>query len=461
MEGPPLLLALLLVASPVSPDVAHKLVGGALADGVAYARLEELTDTIGPRLSGSPGAEAAVHWALQKFQQDGLAARLELVRVPHWVRGEEHGEILPAPGIAGHPLALTALGNSVGGEVTGEVIEARSLREIAALGEKARGKVIFLNHTMGSKGGYGDWVDLRTRGPAEAGKLGAAGVLLRSLATASFRSPHTGVTIYDESAPKIPAAAVSTEDAAQIHRLLSRGPVRVKFTLGCRMLPDADSANVVGELRGREKPDEIVLLGAHLDSWDLADGANDDGAGVVTMMEVGRLLAQLEPAPRRTVRIVLYMNEENGSAGGKGYAAAHAAELAKHVAAMEADSGAARPLGVAVHAGGDGAALLRPWLAPLASLGIDATDGDAGGADIGPLGMAGVPFAGVPVEGAHYFDIHHSAADTFDKIDPEALAKEVAAYAMTAYALAEMPGTLPRPAPEPPRRHSPDSPKAR
>jgi hypothetical protein len=456
-----LLLALLLVASPVSPDVAHKLVGGALSDGVAYARLEELTDTIGPRLSGSPGAEAAVRWALQKFQQDGLAARLEPVKVPHWVRGEEHGEILPAPGIAGHPLALTALGNSVGGEVTGEVIEARYLRDIAALGEKARGKVIFLNHTMGSKGGYGDWVDLRTRGPAVAGKLGAAGVLLRSLATASFRSPHTGVTIYDESAPKIPAAAVSTEDAAQIHRLLARGPVRVKFTLGCRMLPDADSANVVGEVRGREKPDEIVLLGAHLDSWDLADGANDDGAGVVTMMEVGRLIAQLQPAPRRTVRIVLYMNEENGSAGGKGYAAAHAAELAKHVAAMEADSGAARPLGVAVHAGGDGAALLRPWLAPLVSLGIEPTDGDAGGADIGPLGMAGVPFAGVPVEGAHYFDIHHSAADTFDKIDPEALAKEIAAYAMTAYALAEMPGTLARPAPEPPKRHSPDSPKAR
>jgi len=456
-----LLLALLLVASPVSPDVAHKLVGGALADGVAYARLEELADTIGPRLTGSPGAEAAVRWALQKFQQDGLAARLEPVKVPHWVRGEGRGEILPAPGIVGHPLALTALGNGVGGDVTGEVIEARSVKEIAALGEKALGKVIFLNHTMGSKGGYGDWVELRTRGPAEAGKVGAAGVLLRSLGTASFRSPHTGVTIYDESAPKIPAAAISTEDAAQIHRLLARGPVRVKFSLGCRMLPDADSANVVADVRGREKPDEIVLLGAHLDSWDLADGANDDGAGVVTMMEVGRLIAQLNPAPRRTVRVVLYMNEENGSAGGKGYAAAHAAELARHVAALEADSGAARPLGVSVHSGGDGPALLKPWLAPLESLGIEPTEGDAGGADIGPLALAGVPFVGVPVDGTHYFDIHHSAADTFDKIDPEALAKEVAAFAVVTYALAEMPGTLPRPSPAPPKRHAPDTPKAR
>ena len=449
-----MLLALLLLSSPVAPDVAHRLVGGALSDGVAYQRLEELTDTIGPRLSGSPGAAAAVKWGLARFQQDGLSARLEAVKVPHWVRGEEQGEILPQPGIAGHPLFLTALGGSVGGEVTGEVVEARSIAEIAALGEKARGKVVFLNHTMGTRGGYGDWVELRTRGPAEAGKVGAAGVLLRSLATASYRTPHTGVTIYDAAAPKIPAAAVATEDAEQIHRLLRRGPVQVHFKLGCRTLPDADSANVIGEVRGREKPDEVVLLGAHLDSWDLADGANDDGAGVVMIMEAGRLLAQLKPAPRRTVRIVLYMNEENGSAGGKGYAAAHAAELARHVAAMEADAGAGRPLAIAVHSGGEGAALLRPWLAPLAPLELDAEDGDAGGADIGPLAMAGVPFVGVKVDGSAYFHIHHSPADTFDKIDPESLAKGAAAYAVTAYALAEMPQALPRPAPQPPRHHA-------
>ena len=455
-----MILALLLAAAPVPPDVARRLVGGALADGVAYARLEELTDTIGPRLSGSPGAAAAVQWALAKFKQDGLAAHLEAVKVPHWVRGKEHGEILPQPGIVGHPLALTALGNGVGGEVTGEVIEARSLEEIAALGEKARGKVLFLNHTMGVKGGYGDWVELRGRGPAAAARVGAAGVLLRSLATASLRSPHTGVTLAGDG-PLVPAAAVSTEDAAQIHRLLQRGPVRVHFTLGCRMLPDADSANVVAEVRGREKPDEIVLLGAHLDSWDLADGANDDGAGVAMMMEAGRLIAQLRPAPRRTVRVVLFMNEENGSAGGKGYAAAHANELAKHVAALEADSGAARPTAIQVHAGPGGAALLTPWLLPLETLGLAASDGETGGADIGPLGLAGVPFVGLSVDGTHYFDIHHSAADTFDKIDPEALAKNVAAWAMTAYALAEMPQALPRPAPEEPHRHSPDLPRAK
>ena len=460
-----MLLALLLVAAPVSPDVAHTLVGGALSDGVAYSRLEELTDTIGPRLSGSPGAEAATKWALQKFQQDGLNARLEKVMVPHWVRGEERGEILPQPGIVGHPLALTALGDSVGGDVTGEVLEARSLKEVAAFGEKAKGKIIFFNNLMGTKGGYGEWVDLRTRGPAEAAKVGAVGVVMRSLATASFRSPHTGVTIYEKDGKQIPAAAIATEDAAQLHRLLQRGPVRVHLKLGCQMLPDAESANVVADVRGRELPDEVVLLGAHLDSWDLADGANDDGAGVVTVMEVGRLIKSLKQAPRRTVRIVLYMNEENGSAGGKGYAAAHSSEFPKHVAAMEADSGAGKPTGIVLHAGpGGGAALLQPWLTPLSALELPVTDGDTGGADIGPLAMGGVPFAGVSVDGPPtYFDIHHSAADTFDKIDPEALGKQIAAFAVTAYGLAEMPERLPRPAPEAPRpRHTPtETPKAR
>ena len=338
-----LLFAALLI---FPPEVAQRLVGGALSSGVAYARLAELTDTIGPRLSGSPGAEAAVKWALQKFQQDGLKARLEPVKVPHWVRGEERGEILPASYAVGHPLALTALGGSVGGEVTAEVIEARSLSDVT---ESARGKIVFFNHTMGKKGGYGDFVDMRTKGPSAAARFGASGVLLRSLATLSLRSPHTGTTTYEADAPKIPAAAISVEDAELIDRLLQRGPVKVHFTLGCRWLPDADSANVVADVRGRELPGEVILLGAHLDSWDLATGATDDGAGVAIVMEAGRLIAKEHP--RRTVRIVLYMNEENGLAGGKAYAAAHEAERPRHVAALEADSGAGRPVEVIVRAG--------------------------------------------------------------------------------------------------------------
>jgi hypothetical protein len=448
-------LLLVLLVAAFSPEAARQLVGGAMSDGVAYSRLEELSDTIGPRLSGSPGAEAAVRWAFEKFKQDGLMAHLEPVKVPHWVRGEERGEILPEPGIVGHPLVLTALGGSVGGDVTGEVIEARSLKEVAALGPAARGKIIFLNHTMGTEGGYGQFVELRTHGPAEAAKVGAAGVLLRSLATASLRTPHTGTTQYEEGVPRIPAAAITTEDAALIHRLLARGPVRAHFTLGSRWLPDADSANVVADVRGREKPDEIVLLGAHLDSWDLAEGSNDDGAGVAMVMEAGRLIASLKTPPRRTVRVVLFMNEENGLAGGKGYAAAHASELGRHVVAMEADSGAHRPLAIVVHSGGDGAALLKPWLTPLASLGLsDPIDGDTGGADIGPMAQSSVPFAGVHVDGTHYFDLHHSPADTFDHIDGESLAKDAAAFAVLAYAFAEMPDKLARPPPAERKPHS-------
>ncbi|HYY52135.1 MAG TPA: M28 family peptidase [Myxococcales bacterium] len=440
------LLALLLAAGPFPPDVAQKLVGGALTSGVAYARLQELTDTIGPRLSGSPGADAAVQWALKRLQQDGLAARLEPLKVTHWVRGEETAEVLATPGSVVHRLAVTALGNSVGGSVTAEVIEARSVAEVATLGAAARGKIVFFNHTMSAPEDYGKFVEMRSHGPSGSARAGGVGVLLRSLATASLRSPHTGLTIYDADAPRIPAAAVSTEDADLLHRLLQRGPVRVRISLGCRMLPDADSANVIGEVRGRDKPDEVVLIGAHLDSWDLAQGANDDGAGVAMVMEAGRLIASLPQKPRRTLRVVLFMNEENGLAGGKGYAAAHQSELARHVAALEADSGAGRPLSVRLRTGEGGRPMLGPWLLPLESLDIHPEEGEAGGADLTPLNGALVPLVSVHPDVTHYFDIHHSAADTLDKIDPENLAKNAAAIAVVAYALAEMPGTLPRPA---------------
>jgi Zn-dependent M28 family amino/carboxypeptidase len=293
---------------------------------------------------------------------------------------------------------------------------------------------------------YGKYVEMRSHGPSAAARAGAVAMLIRSLATASFRSPHTGMTGYDDGVPKIPAAAISTEDADLLHRLLRRGPVRVRMSLGCRMMPDADSANVIADVRGREKPEEVVLLGAHLDSWDLAQGANDDGAGVAMVMEAGRLIAALPQHPRRSVRVVLFMNEENGLAGGKAYAAAHQAELGKHVAALEADGGAARPLSIYLQAGEGARAALAPWLEPLEALGLPLEDGDAGGADLSPMAPALVPLVRVNTDGAHYFDIHHSAADTLDKIDPQQLASNSAAIAIVAYALAEMPSALPRPA---------------
>ena len=448
------MLALIpLLAAPLySPEVAARLVGGALTDGVAYARVAELSDDIGPRLSGSPAAEAAVKWALQRFREDGLEVRAEPVKVPHWVRGDERAEVLPARGRTGHPLAVTALGGSPAtpaGGVTADVVEVRSIAELQALGEKARGKMIFFNHSMstsGGKTGYGEASPLRNHGPAEAAKLGAAGALVRSLATASLRDPHTGATTFDAGAPKVPAAAVAVEDAELLHRLLQRGPVQVRLGLGCRTLPDADSANVVADVRGREKPEEVVLLGAHLDSWDLGQGAIDDAAGVAIVMEATRLIAQLPQRPRRTVRAVLFMNEENGLAGGKAYAQAPAAEADRHVAALESDAGAGRPISVGLRAGEGAQALLAPWLQPLEALGAVEFGGESGGADISPLAAYRVPFVGVQQDVSRYFDYHHSAADTLDKVRPGDLAQTAAAVAWVAYALAEMPESLPRPA---------------
>jgi Zn-dependent M28 family amino/carboxypeptidase len=370
--------------------------------------------------------------------------------VPHWVRGEERAEVLAARGRAGHALAITALGGSPGtptGGVTAEVVEVRSLAEVHALGDKPRGKIVFFNHNMstaGGKTGYGESSPLRNHGPAEAAKVGAAGAIVRSLATASLRDPHTGATTFDDGAPKIPAAAASVEDAELLHRLLQQGPVQVRMTLGCRTLPDAESVNVVADVRGREKPEEIVLLGAHLDSWDLAQGAVDDAAGVGIVMEAARLIAQLPQRPRRTVRVVLFMNEENGLAGGKTYARVHASEAERHVAALESDAGAGRPTAIALRAGPGAQALLTPWLAPLEELGAASFGGDASGADIGPLGALRIPFVGVQQDVSHYFDYHHSAADTLDKVVSAELAQTAAAVTWIAYALAEMPQPLPR-----------------
>ncbi|WP_434346747.1 M20/M25/M40 family metallo-hydrolase [Myxococcus virescens] len=447
-------------AAPVyAQATAEKLIGPALTDGHAYARLAELTDGIGPRLSGSPGAEAAVQWALRSFKADGVKAWLEPVKVPHWVRGEASGEVLASERTRGHPLALLALGGSPPTAPEGlsaEVVEVTSLEQLESLGAAVKGKFVFFNHTMTVAADYGRFAGLRSRGPAAAAKHGAVGALVRSLATASLRTPHTGATNFPSEGPRIPAASVATEDADLLHRLLARGPVRVKLMLGSSELPDADSSNVVAEIRGREKPQEIVLIGAHLDSWDVGTGAHDDGAGVVMVMEAARLIAKLPQAPRRTVRVVLFMNEENGLRGGRAYAEAHAAELPRHVGALEMDAGGGRPVSVSVRAGEGGQDLLRPWLPPLTALGVTQfSPREAGGADISPLMPARVPFFGVEVDSSRYFDVHHTEADTLDKVDPQDLARSTAAVAWMTYALAEMPGTLTRPEAPAPRGPAP------
>ncbi len=438
-------------AAPGGPSLGTTLLEAERRSGGAFAIAGHLTDSIGPRLSGSEGAEAAVAWAVERMRRDGFDARTEPVMVPHWVRGGEEAELL-AP--ARQRLVVTALGNSVPtpeGGIEAEVVEANGLADMARVGESARGRIVLFNQPMpvaDFENGYGVAVPQRTRGAVEAARHGALAVLVRSVGTLSARLPHTGTLVYDPAVPPIPAAAMAAEDADLIHRHLAAGArPRVRLRLGCRMLPDAPSANVVVDLPGRERPQEIVLLAAHLDSWDLGTGAIDDAGGVAMVLETLRLLKGSGYVPRRTVRAVLYMNEENGLRGGIAYAKAHASELLSHVAAVECDSGTARPLGFRAFVGTGGLAALAeaaPGLEPLGAAAF--RESEDGGADIGPLKAGGVPLFGLEVDPTHYFDWHHTAADTLDKIDPDLLARDTAAVATLAYFLAERREPLPRPA---------------
>ncbi|HUD72478.1 MAG TPA: M20/M25/M40 family metallo-hydrolase, partial [Dongiaceae bacterium] len=411
-------------------------------------------DRIGPRLSGSDGHAAAIVWTQEEFRRDGLdRVRAEKVMVPHWVRGEERAEIVA-------PVALRLTATALGGSeptppdgVTAEVVEVDSLEALAARGDAVRGKIVLFNRqTVRDRegAGYVATSPLRHKGPSEAARRGAVATMVRSLGTLRARLPHTGSLSYTDDAPRIPAAAITEEDADLLHRLLEAGgPVRVRLTLGCRNLPDVESANVVAELRGRAKPDEVVLIGAHLDSWDLGQGSIDDGAGVAIVMEAMRLLRRLDLLPDRTVRAVLYANEENGLRGGKGYVEAHRDELPRHVAAVESDSGGAAPIGLrVVLAPGDEERLRRlaTSMAPLGAGEVSAREG--GGADIGPLKPFGVPLIGLRQDMTGYFDWHHSAGDTLDKVDPATLAANAAAMAYLAWALARLDPPLARLPPE-------------
>ncbi len=443
----------LLLAGGCAPgggDPAARIVEEALRESRAYAKLAYLTDRIGPRLSGSPNLDAAIRWAAAEFERDDLdAVRTEKVMVPHWERGAEAARIVSP---VAQTLAVTALGGSVPtpeAGITAEVIEVSSFEEIRAAGEKARGRIVLYNKPIrrngGEKEGYGSAVGLRFRGAVEAAKVGATAALIRSLGTAAYRLPHTGALGYDPNVPEIPAAAIASEDADLIHRLAAAGePVTVHLALGCRSLPEVESANVVAELRGREKPDEIVLIGGHLDSWDLGTGAIDNGAGAAIVMETMRLLRSLGLSPRRTIRAVLFTNEENGLRGGRGYAEGHRDELPRHVAAIESDGGGARPLGFGVSAGAGGLPRVRNLASRLGRVGAVRVTGGGGGADTAPLGASGVPLLSLRQDGTFYFDYHHSAADTLDKISPRELAMNVAAMAFMAYTLAEDPEPLPR-----------------
>jgi hypothetical protein len=445
-------LAATLASPPPLDEAARRITAAVRQEGRAWEVLEHLSDRVGPRLAGSAGAEEAVRWTRAWLEAEGVRAWTEPVRVPHWERGEEWGQVV-AP--VTRTLVLTALGGSVGTPaegLTAQVVEVEGFEQLRALPEAAvKGRIVFFNHSMREPSDYGRLGPLRHRGAVEAARRGAVAALVRSLGTLSARLPHTGAMAYEDGVTQIPAAALAAEDAQLLHRLLAAGEsVRVRMRLGCRTVGEADSANVLGEVPGRERPQEVVLIGAHLDSWDLGTGAVDDGAGVAMVMETLRVLHALPLRPRRTVRGVLFMNEENGLRGARAYAEAHAAELPRHVAAMEADSGAGRPAGYSARVGAGGLERLKALLPLVAPLGDTALVEGGGGADLLPLQPFGVPEVGLRHDTREYFHWHHTAADTLDKVDPALLADGAARMAITAYALAEDPEALPRPAPPSP-----------
>ena len=440
-------LALLLLCGG-SASAQELLIDHILKNSRAYDHLAYLSDKIGPRLSGSANAEKAVRWTTGQFREWGIDVRNERVMVPHWVRGLERGRLVSHD----QPLVLTTLGGSIAtpaNGITADVVEVTSYEELAKLGRaKIAGKIVYYHASFDMQlvesgrafEAYGKAVQFRGVGASRAAEYGAVAAVIRSVATASLRSPHTGSMRYEENKPKIPAAALSTEDGDLIHRLLARGErVRMHLTLTPRTLPDVASANVIAEIRGSERPEEIVLIGGHLDSWDLGTGAIDNGSGCAMIMETMRVMKELGLKPKRTIRAVLFMNEENGLRGGRAYFAnaAKREELHRHIAAIETDAGAAPPTGfITTYEGNSLAAIERRARVLQRIAPIRFTSSKHTGADTSPLIDAGIPGFGLVPEPRHYFDYHHSAADTLDKVDPKALAQNTAAIAALAWVLA-------------------------
>jgi len=422
-------------------DAAGRLLGEAVAGDAAWQRLAYLGDTYGNRISGSPNLEAAIKWAVEEMKRDGLEnVHTEAVKVPHWVRGRESLEIAgPIP----QPLVMLGLGNSVGTPPAGieaDLLVVHSFEELDAARDRVKGKIVLFNVPFTT---YGDTVRFRAAGPSRAGVLGAVAVLVRSVGPAGLRTPHTGALSYAEGQPQIPAAAVTTEDAARLERMFNRGTkVRLKLMMEAKFLPEADSANVVGEIRGRELPNEVVVIGGHFDSWDVGTGSTDDGGGCVATWEALRLMKKLNLRPRRTVRVVLWTNEENGGRGGQAYRDAHLEELPNHVMMLESDGGVFRPTGFGFSGSDAGRGKVRDIATLLGGIHADTIGASGGGADIGPsVQQANIPAMSLEVDG-NYFLIHHTPADTIDKIDPLEIARSAGAIAVLTYVVAEMPDRL-------------------
>ena len=452
---PILLLALSLVrASAAEPRVSQeqalaRIAAEAMKDEKAYRNLEFLCDRIGNRLAGSKGLRAAVAWSQSLLKAEGFRnVRAEKVMVPHWERLTERAELVEPVQTALSVLGLGGSAATPAGGIEAPVLCVGGLGALEGLpSEAVKGRIVLFT---GPWTGYGPYANVRVHGASVAARKGAVAMLLKAFAPATLDTPHTGVLHYDAGAPAIPAAGLSVEGAGWLERLSAAGLTpRLRLVLASRVHPDAESANVIGEIPGSERPEEIVVIGGHLDSWDVGQGAQDDGVGCVLSLHAAELLQRIGLRPRRTLRVVLFTNEENGSRGGQAYLDAHRAELPSHIAAIESDIGNGLIQGFSLDVGGlkpagearQAAALkhLQALAPKLAHLGAARFDRGGSGVDIGPMVAAGVPGLGARHDLTKYWDIHHTAADTFDKIDKQDLRKNLAILASLLYLLGEAP----------------------
>ncbi len=423
-------------------EVADQIIDAALADSAAYARLTEMVDLFGHRFSGSESLERALDWILEGMRSDGLDnVRSVEVMVPRWVRGRESAELLEP---RARSLPMLGLGGSVGtppGGITAEVLVVASFDELQARRDEARGKIVLFNAPFTN---YGETVQYRVNGAVAAARAGAVASIIRSVTPYSLQTPHTGIMRYNDSVPEIPHAAITVEDAELMQRMSDRGErVVVRLRMAAQTHPDVPSRNVMAEIRGSEYPDEVVVLGGHIDSWDVGQGAMDDGGGSVAAWEAVRLIKRLGLRPRRTIRVALWTNEENGLAGGNAYRDQHADQIENHVLAMESDGGVFKPEGFGF-SGSDAAYTIVSEIGTL----LDRIESGnirrgGGGADIGPIMRLGVPGMGLRVDGTKYFWYHHTDTDTIDKLDPHEMALCVATMAVMAYVVADMEERLP------------------
>ena len=441
-------------ASPGNdPAALAKIRDAALQSDYAWERTADMTDLIGPRLSGSKGAAAAVTQVADAMRKLGARVTLQPVKVPHWVRGQETGELVEyrgRPDGISQRVVLTALGGSgatPAAGLTAPVVVVSSFDELKTRGAEVKGKIVLFDvpfdQHMADRGlagpAYGQGSNYRTNGPRMAAELGAAAALVRSVGGANYRLPHTGATNLQDGA-RIPAAAVTSEDAMLMSRLARRGPLTMRLLLTPQILPDADSYNVIADLPGSDKADEVVIVSGHLDSWDLATGAHDDAAGVASAMAVFETLKKLDYRPRRTIRLIAWMNEENGTRGARAYLEANTANAATHIGAIESDNGAGRPFGLRASVPAGSSRLFAPLQAALQPIGagvFQRQDALSTG-DLSGLERAGVPSFAPLIDTSSYFDYHHSAADTLDKLDPDNLRRHVALMATTAWFLANV-----------------------